>query len=127
MKDYSDIKSLCLSVSSLSSGDYYRHEEACEAVQESLSSSSLRRKLFLDGQGSYSGSDSSSPPSPERSHARQERPSPNQEEGVVGGVQAVSSVFSSPLSCGISAPTPSTVSWIYIYNASSVLFYCYLF
>ncbi|KAM9344644.1 protein aurora borealis [Symphorus nematophorus] len=89
-------------------GDYYRHEEACAAVQESLSSSSLRRKLFLDGQGSYSGSDSSSPPSPERSHSRQERPSLNQGEGAVGGAEAISSIFSSPLSCGGLAPTPST-------------------
>ncbi|XP_041803827.1 protein aurora borealis [Chelmon rostratus] len=89
-------------------GDYYRHEEACEAVQESLSSSSLRRKLFLDGRGSYSGSDSSSPPSPDRSHARQERPSLNRGEGAVGGLEAISSIFCSPLSCGVSAPTPST-------------------
>ncbi|XP_070772662.1 protein aurora borealis [Enoplosus armatus] len=86
-------------------GDYYRNEEACDAVQESLSSSSLRRKLFLDGQGSYSGSDSSSPPSPERSHGRQERPSLNRGEG---GVEAMTSIFCSPLSCGVSAPTPST-------------------
>ncbi|XP_051284554.1 protein aurora borealis [Dicentrarchus labrax] len=89
-------------------GDYYRHEEACAAVQESLSSSSLRRKLFLDGQGSYSGSDSSSPPSPERSHARQERPPLNQGEEAVGGIEAISSIFSSPLSSGVVAPTPST-------------------
>ncbi|XP_070833626.1 protein aurora borealis [Chaetodon trifascialis] len=89
-------------------GDYYRHEEACEAVQESLSSSSLRRKLFLDGQGSYSGSDSSSPPSPDRSHPRPERPSLNLGEGAVGGLEAISSIFSSPLSCGVTAPTPST-------------------
>ncbi|XP_070697457.1 protein aurora borealis [Pempheris klunzingeri] len=89
-------------------GDYYRHEEACDAVQESLSSSSLRRKLFLDGQGSYSGSDSSSPPTPERNQAKQERHSLSRGEGVVGGVEAILSVFSSPLSCGVSAPTPST-------------------
>ncbi|XP_039995128.1 protein aurora borealis [Xiphias gladius] len=94
-------------------GEYFRHEEACDAVQESLSSSSLRRKLFLDGQGSYSGSDSSSPPSPERSHVRQGRPSLTRGEGVVEGVEgsegeAISSIFSSPLSCGVSAPTPST-------------------
>ncbi|TMS04574.1 Protein aurora borealis [Larimichthys crocea] len=89
-------------------GDYYRHEEACDAVQESLSSSSLRRKLFLDGRGSYSGSDSSSPPSPERGHARQEKPSLTQKEGAVEGVEAISSIFSSPLSCGALAPTPST-------------------
>lgn len=110
MTEYCTIKSPCRSLSSLSSGDYYRHEEACEAVQESLSSSSLRRKLFLDGQGSYSGSDSSSPPSPERSHAKQERPSLSRGEGAAGGVEAILSIFSSPLSCGVSAPTPSTVS-----------------
>ncbi|XP_045925947.1 protein aurora borealis [Micropterus dolomieu] len=89
-------------------GDYYRHEEVCDAVQESLSSSSLRRKLFLDGQGSYSGSDSSSPPSPERSHLCKERPSLNMVQGTVGEVDAVSPTFCSPLSCGVSAPTPST-------------------
>ena len=104
-----------LSVSSLPLGEYYRYEEACDAVQESLSSSSLRRKLFLDGQGSYSGSDSSSPPSPERDHPRHERSLLSQGEGPVGGAagsegEAVSSIFSSPLPCGVSAPTPSTVS-----------------
>ncbi|KAK2824441.1 hypothetical protein Q5P01_021616 [Channa striata] len=94
-------------------GEYYRYEEACEAVQESLSSSSLRRKLFLDGCGSYSGSDSSSPPSPERSHPRQEKPSVTQREEALGSVEgcegeAISSMFSSPLSRGMLAPTPST-------------------
>ncbi|XP_035029298.1 protein aurora borealis [Hippoglossus stenolepis] len=95
-------------------GEYYRNEEACEAVQESLSSSSLRRKLFLDGRGSYSGSDSSGPPSPERSHPREETPSLTRRERAAGwiegteGVEAMSSVFSSPLSCALSAPTPST-------------------
>ncbi|XP_058507414.1 protein aurora borealis [Solea solea] len=81
-------------------GEHYRNEEACDAVQESLSSSSLRRKLFLDGQGSYSGSDSSSPPSPERSHVREEK--------AAEGEEAISSIFSSPLPGGVSAPTPST-------------------
>uniref|UniRef100_A0A3Q4HIX8 Protein aurora borealis n=1 Tax=Neolamprologus brichardi TaxID=32507 RepID=A0A3Q4HIX8_NEOBR len=69
-------------------GEYYRYEEVCDPVQESLSSSSLRRKLFLDGQNSYIGSDSSSPPSSEG--------------------EAVSAIFSSPSACGVSAPTPST-------------------
>ncbi|XP_061600741.1 protein aurora borealis [Cololabis saira] len=93
-------------------GDYYCYGEAYEAVPESLSSSSLRRKLFLDGQASYSGSDSSAPPSPERVHARQERSSSSR-DGAPATVERcqqepVSSVFSSPLSCGMSALTPST-------------------
>ncbi|KAM9848017.1 protein aurora borealis [Aulostomus maculatus] len=91
-------------------GEYYRNEEACDAVQESLSSSSLRRKLFLDGQGSYSGSDSSSPPSPERGHDRPERPPLIQIEGGARQIEGFegNATFSSPLSCGVSAPTPST-------------------
>ncbi|XP_028278898.1 protein aurora borealis [Parambassis ranga] len=93
-------------------GEYYRCEEVCDAVQESLSSSSLRRKLFLDGQGSGSGSgsDSSGPPSPERSHVSQEKPCLNKgvERTEAREGEAKMSVFSSPLSCGVSAPTPST-------------------
>lgn len=88
-------------------GDYYRYEEACEAVQESLSSSSLRRKLFLDGLGS--SSDSSSPPSPEMNQGSLGRPTLNREDGTVGGVEATSTLFSSPLSCSMKAQTPSTV------------------
>ncbi|KAM3863111.1 protein aurora borealis [Diretmus argenteus] len=85
-------------------GEYYRCEDACQAFQESLSSSSLRRKLFLDGQGSMnSGSDNSSPPSPERGSGP---PLPK----VVGGSEGevLSSIFASPLSCGMEALTPST-------------------
>lgn len=100
-------------ISFLFLGEYYRNDEACDAVQESLSSSSLRRKLFLDGQFSYSSSDSSTPPSPERAHVRAER-LPTKRQG--SGPRTMCSegenpVFSSPLSCGISAPTPSTVSF----------------
>nr|XP_049591461.1 protein aurora borealis isoform X2 [Syngnathus scovelli] len=85
-------------------GDYYRNEEAAsDGSPESLSQSSLRRKLFLDGQTSYSGSDSSNPPSPERSHSRQERPLIHGEDFV-----GQAAMFSSPLSCGVAAPTPST-------------------
>ncbi|KAB5523530.1 hypothetical protein PHYPO_G00153590 [Pangasianodon hypophthalmus] len=74
-------------------GDYYRTDEVSEQVQESLSSSSLRRKLFLDGHAS--GSDSSSPPSPER-------------EAHAGSREMMSSIIVSPVKCGITATTPSS-------------------
>ncbi|KAM4730220.1 protein aurora borealis [Anableps anableps] len=93
-------------------GEYYRYEEACDAMQESLSSSSLRRKLFLDGQFNYSSSDSSTPPSPERANGRLEGPSPYRGGAVAGGEgtegEALTSVLPSPLACGRSAQTPST-------------------
>ncbi|KAI5629113.1 protein aurora borealis isoform X1 [Silurus asotus] len=74
-------------------GDYYRTDEVSEQVQESLSSSSLRRKLFLDGHAS--GSDSSSPPSPER-------------EAHGASREMMSSVIVSPVNCGTTATTPSS-------------------
>ncbi|XP_054654567.1 protein aurora borealis [Dunckerocampus dactyliophorus] len=91
-------------------GEYYRNEEvACDAVQESLSSSSLRRKLFLDGQGASSGSDNSGPPTPERGLSPEGRPPLKQDEDAAHNFEgATSPNFSSPLSCAMTAPTPST-------------------
>uniref|UniRef100_A0A8C9SI74 Protein aurora borealis n=1 Tax=Scleropages formosus TaxID=113540 RepID=A0A8C9SI74_SCLFO len=76
-------------------GDYYKTEEVSEQVQETLSSSSLRRKLFLDGNGS--GSESSTPSSPERSPI----------EGLLERSGAPVSVVS-PLQCGAAVLTPSS-------------------
>ncbi|XP_075997849.1 protein aurora borealis [Genypterus blacodes] len=93
-------------------GEYYHHE-ACESVQENLSSSSLRRKLFLDGQGSYSGSDSSNPSSPERGQSKEQRPPLVQGEGPGGrghGTEgeALLTNFASPVACCPTTKTPST-------------------
>ncbi|CAL8299147.1 unnamed protein product [Merluccius merluccius] len=88
-------------------GEYHRSQDVSEAVQECLSSSSLRRKLFLDGQGSSSnsGSDNSSPSSPERNHAGE----PGSGVRVAGEApELLSSFLSSPLACDTMAPTPST-------------------
>nr|XP_029502835.1 protein aurora borealis-like [Oncorhynchus nerka] len=88
-------------------GEYYRLKEVSQQdqVQETLSSSSLRRKLFLDGQGS--GSESSNPPSPEGGGGEGEPPG-----GEGGGDRDfLSPMSASPLSCplsGMSALTPST-------------------
>ncbi|XP_036837855.1 protein aurora borealis isoform X2 [Oncorhynchus mykiss] len=89
-------------------GEYYRLKEVSQQdqVQETLSSSSLRRKLFLDGQGS--GSESSNPPSPEGGGGGEGEP-PGGEGG--GDRDFLSPMSASPLSCplsGRSALTPST-------------------
>ncbi|XDV15140.1 hypothetical protein PO909_015271 [Leuciscus waleckii] len=75
-------------------GDYYKTEELTEQVQESLSSSSLRRKLFLDGHDS--GSESSTPSSPDR----------NSHNIPPSSREMMSSVIVSPLQCGIPTGTP---------------------
>ncbi|XP_067259574.1 protein aurora borealis isoform X2 [Chanodichthys erythropterus] len=75
-------------------GDYYKTEELTEQVQESLSSSSLRRKLFLDGHDS--GSESSTPSSPDR----------NSHSVPPSSREMMSSVIVSPLQCGIPTGTP---------------------
>ncbi|XP_057703774.1 protein aurora borealis isoform X2 [Corythoichthys intestinalis] len=101
-------------------GEYYRNEESgSDSSQESLSSSSLRRKLFLDGQGSLSSSDNSCPPSPEKynSRRREERSPSTQGKVFVGPA----SIFSSPLSCGVSASTPSTGQ----FSSSPILTGCF--
>ncbi|XP_010885005.2 protein aurora borealis [Esox lucius] len=86
-------------------GEYYRYEEVRgqdqqEQVQENLSSSSLRRKLFLDGH--WSGSESSSPPSPDGVREDEDHP--------VAGAESrfLSPIISSPPHCPPSALTPST-------------------
>ncbi|KAJ3609939.1 hypothetical protein NHX12_022033 [Muraenolepis orangiensis] len=85
-------------------GEYYRCQDVREAVQECLSSSSLRRKLFLDGQASHSGSDHSGPSSPERGN-------PGGVRHIGGGMvegeapKGMSSFLFSPLAGDTVAPT----------------------
>ncbi|KAG7279918.1 hypothetical protein CRUP_021551 [Coryphaenoides rupestris] len=86
-------------------GEYYRSQDASEAVQECLSSSSLRRKLFLDGHGN-GGSDDSAPPSPERGHADGgPRPAGLRRNSSRSG--AAAEALGEPLACDAMATTPS--------------------
>lgn len=108
------VLSVCLS--SPTSGEYYRLKEVSQQdqVQDTMSSSSLRRKLFLDGQGS--GSESSSPPSPEGGEGEP----PGGEGG--GDRDFLSPMSASPLPCplsGMSSLTPSTVS-VPLFNVNGV-------
>ncbi|TRY82546.1 hypothetical protein DNTS_005857 [Danionella cerebrum] len=75
-------------------GDYYRTEEPSDQAQESLSSSSLRRKLFLDGHDS--GSESSTPSSPDR----------NSHNAPSNSREMISPAIVSPLQTGIPTGTP---------------------
>ncbi|XP_033863793.3 protein aurora borealis-like isoform X1 [Acipenser ruthenus] len=77
-------------------GDYYKTEEAADQSHESLCSSSLRRKLFLDGIGSES--EVSSPPTPERSPC----------VAPVGSNGVLSSSDLSPVHCKTPVETPSS-------------------
>ncbi|XP_066562658.1 protein aurora borealis [Amia ocellicauda] len=77
-------------------GDYVKPDDAVDQMHESLSSSSLRRKLFLDGNGS--GSDSSSPASPDRGPI----------DIAVEPAEGLFSVDLSPLQNRIAVATPNS-------------------
>ncbi|KAG8586204.1 hypothetical protein GDO81_005293 [Engystomops pustulosus] len=77
-------------------GEYFRSEENADQSQENLSSSSLRRKLFLDGQ--CSGSECSSPSSPP----------PGSYEAPPGSLGVLCSIDLSPVRCRSTMQTPSS-------------------
>ncbi|XP_043927677.1 protein aurora borealis [Protopterus annectens] len=75
-------------------GEYFRTEEHDDQSHENLSASSLRRKLFLDGNGSES--DCSSPPSPEQIPC----------VAPVASLGVLNSIDLSPVRCRSPAETP---------------------
>ncbi|KAG9492098.1 protein aurora borealis isoform X2 [Eleutherodactylus coqui] len=77
-------------------GEYFRAEENEDQTQENLSSSSLRRKLFLDGQ--FSGSACSSPSSPP----------PGLYEAPPAPLGVLCSIDLSPVRCRSPMQTPSS-------------------
>ncbi|XP_007946502.1 protein aurora borealis [Orycteropus afer afer] len=79
-------------------GDYFRADELADQSPENLSSSSLRRKLFLDGNGSIS--DSLSPASPRSPHS-----------GTQASLEVFYSIDLSPVQCKSPAQTPSSAQF----------------
>ncbi|KAM5181216.1 protein aurora borealis isoform 1-T2 [Mantella aurantiaca] len=77
-------------------GEYFKTEEHADQSQESLSSSSLRRKLFLDGQ--VSGSECSSPSSPP----------PGTYDAPPASLGVLCSIDLSPVRCRSPMQTPSS-------------------
>ncbi|XP_018423930.1 PREDICTED: protein aurora borealis [Nanorana parkeri] len=77
-------------------GEYFKTEEHADQSQESLSSSSLRRKLFLDGQ--VSGSECSSPSSPP----------PGTYDAPPAPLGVLCSIDLSPVRCRSPMQTPSS-------------------
>lgn len=77
-------------------GEYFRSEENADQSQENLSSSSLRRKLFLDGQ--RNGSECSSPSSPP----------PGSYEAPPASLGVLCSIDLSPVRCRSPMQTPSS-------------------
>lgn len=80
----------------LNAGDYFRADEFADQSPGNLSSSSLRRKLFLDGNGSIS--DSLPPASPRSAH-----------NGAQASLEVFYSIDLSPVRCRSPVQTPSSV------------------
>ncbi|XP_027700327.1 protein aurora borealis isoform X1 [Vombatus ursinus] len=76
-------------------GEYFRADEFADQSQENLSSSSLRRKLFLDGNGSMSDSLSSTSPKSPYSNAP-------------ASLEVLYSIDLSPVRCRSPVETPSS-------------------